>query len=85
MSFNDFLHKYGFKNEATSKTKFRNILFSVALSDVGIFRTDDFFNTDIGIVNLHPEKEHIGLYTSTKITSIEMRVPHQETSELYKK
>ena len=54
-SFSEFLLKYNLKNEATSNIKIQEVLKKLNLSNtVGIFLRDDDFNTDIGIVNLHP-------------------------------
>ena len=36
--------------------KFKNILSSLSLSDVGVFLKDGPFKSDIGIVNLNPSK-----------------------------
>ena len=56
-SFKDFLLKYNLKDEATSNIKIQEVLKNINLSnDVGIYMRDDDFNTDIGIVNLHPYK-----------------------------
>ena len=56
MTFNDFIKKYKLKNEATSNLKIQNILSSLSLNDIGIYLRDGPFNSDIGIVNLHPSK-----------------------------
>ena len=56
MTFNDFIKKYKLKNEATSNIKIQNILSSLSLNDVGIYFRDGSFESDIGIVNLHPSK-----------------------------
>ena len=56
MSFNNFVHKYGLKNEATSNIKFQNILSSLFLSDFKIHLRDVPFSSDVGIVFLHPFK-----------------------------
>ena len=53
LSFNDFIHKYKLKNEATSNIKFQQILSSLSLSDVKIFSRDGPFESDIGTVKLH--------------------------------
>ena len=57
MSFNDFVYKYGLKNEATSNIKTYEVLKKIELDlKVGIYLRDGSFSTDIGIVNLHPSK-----------------------------
>ena len=53
---NDFFKKFNLKNEATSNIKIQNILSSLSLNDIGIFLRDGSFESDIGIVNLHPSK-----------------------------
>ena len=56
-SFSEFLLKYNLENKATSNFKIQEVLKKLNLSnDVGIYMRDDDFNTDIGIVNLHPSK-----------------------------
>ena len=54
MSFNDFVQKYNLKNKATSNIKIQNVLTSIGLDNVGIYLRDGQFETNIGIVNLHP-------------------------------
>ena len=56
MTFNDFVHKYNLKNKATSNMKIQKVLSSLFLNDLGIFLRDGHFESDIGIVNLHPTK-----------------------------
>ena len=56
MTFNDFIKKYKLKNEATSIIKIQQVLSSLSLKDVGIFLRGGPFESDIGIVNLHPSK-----------------------------
>ena len=56
MTFNDFVKKYNLKNKATSNTKIQKVRTSIGLDDVGIYLRDGPFQTDIGIVNLHPSK-----------------------------
>ena len=56
ITFNDFVHKYKLKNKATSNIKIQQILSSLGLTDVGIYLGDGPFDSDIGIVNLHPSK-----------------------------
>ena len=54
MTVNDFIKKYKLKNEATSNIKIQQVLSSLSLNDVGIYLRDGPFESDIGIVNLHP-------------------------------
>ena len=56
MTFNDFIKKYKLKNRATSNIKIQQVLSSLCLNDVGIFLRDDPFETDIGVVSLHPSE-----------------------------
>ena len=56
MTFNDLVHKYNLKNKATSNIKIQQVLSSLSLNDVGIYLRDGPFESDIGIVNLHPSK-----------------------------
>ena len=56
ISFNEFIKKYKLKNKATSNLKTQQILSSLSLNDVGIYLRDGPFESNIGIVNLHPSK-----------------------------
>ena len=56
MTFNDFIKKYKLKNEATSNIKIQEVLSSLSLNDVGIYLRDGPFESNIGIVNLHPSR-----------------------------
>ena len=56
MSLNDFVRKHNLKNKATSDTKIQRILCSNGLNNVGIYLRYGPFESDIGIVNLHPSK-----------------------------
>ena len=56
ITFNDFVHKNKLKNEATSNIKIQKVLASIGLDYVGIYLRDGPFQTNIGIVNLHPSK-----------------------------
>ena len=62
MSFKEFVEKYGFKGEATSNVKIKEILDTLSafgilkLNSTGIYMRDDKFTTTSGIVNLHPTK-----------------------------
>ena len=54
MSFNDFVKIFDLKNKATSNIKIQKVLTSIGLDNVGICLRDGPFESDIGIVNLHP-------------------------------
>ena len=56
MIFNNFVRKYDLKNKATSNKKIQQVLSSLSLNDIGILLRDGPFESDIGIVNLHPSK-----------------------------
>ena len=56
MSFNDYIHIYSLKKEATSNIKIQQFLSFLYLNDVGIYLRDGAFTTDVGIVILHPTK-----------------------------
>ena len=56
MTFNDIVHKYKLKNKATANIKIQQVLSSWSLNDVEIYLGDGSFESDIGIVNLHPTK-----------------------------
>ena len=56
MTFNDFIKKHNLKNKATSNIKIQKVLNSIGLNNVGIYLRDGTFESDIGIVNLHPSK-----------------------------
>ena len=56
MSFDDFVRKHNLKNKTTSNIKIQQVLCSIGLNNVGIYLRDGPFESDIGIVNLHPSK-----------------------------
>ena len=56
MSFNEFIKKYNLKNKATSNLKIQQIFSSLSLNDVGIYLRDGPFESNIGVVNLHPSE-----------------------------
>ena len=56
MTFKDFVHEHSLKNKATSIIKIQQVLSSLSLNDAGIYLRDGTFESDIGIVNLHPSK-----------------------------
>ena len=56
LTFNDFIKKHNLKNKATSNIKIQQILSSLSLNDIGIYLRDGPFESDIGIINLHPSK-----------------------------
>ena len=55
-SFNAFVRKYNLKNKATSNINIQQVLSFLSLNDVGIILRDGPFESDTGIVNLHPTK-----------------------------
>ena len=52
----NLLKKFNLKNKATSNIKIQQVLSSLSLNDVGIYLRDGPFESDIGVVNLHPSK-----------------------------
>ena len=56
MTLNDFIKKYNLRNKATSNLKIQQVLLSLSLNDVSIYLRDGPFESDIGIVNIHPSK-----------------------------
>ena len=44
------------RNKATSNIKIQQVLSSLSLNDSGVYLRDGAFESDIGIVNLHPSK-----------------------------
>ena len=63
ISFNDFIKKYNLRNKATSNIKMQQVLSFLSLNEVGIYLGDGPFESDIGIVNLHPLKgTHLVVY-----------------------
>ena len=56
ITFIDFIKKYKLKIKATSNAKIYQIFCSIGLNNVGICLRDGPFESDIGIVNLHPSK-----------------------------
>ena len=56
MTFNEFIKKHNLKNKATSNIKIQQVLSSLCLNDVGIYLRDGPFESDMGIVNLHPSR-----------------------------
>ena len=57
MTFNDFFKKYDLKNKGTSNIKNHQVLSSLPSNDVGIYLRNGPFESDIGVVYLHPSKE----------------------------
>ena len=72
MSSKEFVHKYNLKNRATSNRKIQQILSFLGLKNVGIYLRDGLFESDIGLVNLHPKTKHIGFVLKTKFILIVM-------------
>ena len=56
MTFNDFVHKYKLRNEATSNIKIQQVLGCIGLDNIGIYLRDGPFLSSIRTVNLHPPK-----------------------------
>ena len=56
MTFNDFIKKYSLKNKATSNIKIQQVLSSIGSYNDGIYSRERPFESDIGIVNVHPLK-----------------------------
>ena len=54
ITLNDFVHTHNMKKKATSNIKIQQVLSSLSLNNVGIFLRGSPFNSDIGIVSLHP-------------------------------
>ena len=56
MSFKDYVCEHELKNKATSNIKIQQVLDSIGLKNVGIYLRDGSFESNIGIINLHPSK-----------------------------
>ena len=56
LTLNNFIKKHNLKNKATSNIKIQQVLGSIGLKNVGIYLRDGFFESNIGIVNLHQSK-----------------------------
>ena len=56
ITFNNFVQKYKLKNKATSNIKIQQDLSCLGLKNVAIYLRDGLFESEIGIVNLHPLK-----------------------------
>ena len=56
MTFNDFVQKFMLRNKATSNIKIHQVLNSNGLDNVGIYLRDGPFKSNIGVVNLHPNR-----------------------------
>ena len=52
----NLLKKFNLKNKPTSNIKIHQVISSLSLNNVGIYLRDGPFESDIGIVNLHPSK-----------------------------
>ena len=55
--FIDFVHKYKLKIKATPNIKVQQVLCSVGSNNVGIHLQDGPFESDLGVVSLHPLKK----------------------------
>ena len=79
MTFNDFVHNYNLKKQATSKIKMNEVLKKVGLgSKVGIYLRDGIFSTNCGIVNLHPSRGTHWCCILEIVILIRTAVPHQK-------
>ena len=56
ITFSDFIQKNNLKNKATSNIKFYQLFSSLGVNEVGIYLRNGPFQSDIGIVKLHPTK-----------------------------
>ena len=56
ITFNEFIKNYNLRNKATSNIEKQQVLSSLSLNEVGIYLRDGPFESNIGIVNLHPLK-----------------------------
>ena len=56
VKFNEFIKKFKLKDKAKSNVEINRVLSFLSLNEVGIFLRDGPFESDIGIVNLHPSK-----------------------------
>ena len=57
ISFNDFVHNYELKNNATSNIKIYGVLRKIGLhSKVGFYLKNGIFSTKYGILNIPPSK-----------------------------
>ena len=54
--FNNFVHKYGLKNKATSNIKIYRAFSSIGLDNVFTYLRDGSFSSDVGVVNLHQSR-----------------------------
>ena len=83
MSFNDFIHEYTLKREATSNKKSYQVLYSIGLDNVDLYLRDGVFSDDIGIVNLHSTKgTQWPAYINEKYFSSHGCPPPQKVSKL---
>ena len=57
ITFNEFIENYGLKNKATSNINLYEVLIKIGLdAKVRVYLRDGPFESDIGVVNLHPSK-----------------------------
>ena len=76
LTFNEFIKKHNLRNKATSNIKIQQVLSSLSLNDVGIYLRDGPFESDVGIVNLHPSKRTHWFVIYMKNILIHMVVLH---------
>ena len=83
MTFNDFVHGYNLNNKATSNIKIYQVLSSLSLNDFDINLSDGSFQSNIGIVNLHPTKRtHWFCYLNENYFDSYGCVPPQKLSNI---
>ena len=86
MTFNDFIKKYNLRNKATSNIKIQQVLSSLSLNVVGVYLRDGPFESDIGIVNLHPSKgSHWVSYLNENYFDSYGCAPPEKLSKFFKK
>ena len=58
LSIKDFIHKCKLKNKTSSLLKLKQVLSSLILNNVEIHLGDGPFESDLGVVNLHPQNRY---------------------------
>ena len=83
MTFNYFARKHDLKNKATSNIKIQQVFSSLGLSDVGFYLRDGPFESETGVVNLHPSKgTHWVVYISENYFDSYGCAPPQKLSKI---
>ena len=81
-----FCSKIKIEKKATSNKKIQKVLSSLSLNDVGIYLSDGLFESDIGIVSLHPSKgTHWVVYINEHYFDSYGCAPPQKLSKFKKK